>query len=41
MKTRRIIAASAAALAATLALSLGAPTPGAGIVQATQPTGCC
>jgi hypothetical protein len=40
MKTRKLLAATAAALVATLAVSFGAPAPSGSIV-ATQPSGCC
>ncbi|TQK70178.1 hypothetical protein FBY23_1950 [Nocardioides sp. SLBN-35] len=41
MKTRKILAATAAALAATLAVSLGAPASNGSVVMATRPGGCC
>ncbi|GAA1501637.1 hypothetical protein [Nocardioides humi] len=41
MKTRKILAATAAALAATLAVSLGAPAGAGDITIATRPAGCC
>lgn len=41
MKTRKILAAAAAALAATLAVSLGAPSAGPSTVLADRPSGCC
>ena len=41
MKTRKILAATAAALAATLAVSIGAPSHGDQVLQATRPSGCC
>ncbi|MDQ6525653.1 hypothetical protein RB608_18690 [Nocardioides sp. LHD-245] len=41
LKTRKIVAATAAALAATLAVALGTPSQGASVVMADRPSGCC